>query len=140
MREVRWSLAGMRRRAAMWLIAAWAFFSMAQAFAVCCMVPGGAVRTSTEATAVAHAHDAAAQDDCCETSEPSCPMALEETPPPAAPSTGLLAADQFQSAFPLVLHTAARPALAPRAERQARIAISQAPPDPIYLRLQRILI
>jgi len=130
----------MRRRAAMWLIAAWAFFSMAQAFAGCCVFPGSAFRTSTEATAVVHAHDAAAQDDCCETSEPSCPMALEGTPPPAVPSIGLLAADPFQFAFPLLLQAAARPALAPRAQGPVRIAIPHAPPDPLYLRLRRILI
>jgi hypothetical protein len=133
-------MAGMRRRAAMWLIAAWAVFSVTQVFAACCVTPGNAADTAADTAIVMHAHHADAHEDCCPPSEPSCPMVLEEAPLPLASSLGLFAFDQSQHVLLPVSSVPVRVALAPRVDYRAHAAISQAPPDPIYLRLQRLLI
>ena len=131
------SFAGTRRRTAMWLIAAWLVFGVSQAFAACCMPAAVPIHTSTQAVAVPQHQDETGSDDCCDTLDQSCQMALEAAPPGAP---GLFVPGQIKNqvgpAVQLALHLPA----AALADGPARVPIPRAPPDPIYLRLQRLLI
>jgi hypothetical protein len=129
-----------RRRAAMWLLAAWAVFTVSPVLAACCTPSGHPVHAS--AAEASPQHHGATQDDCCdaETLEQPCPMVLGPAPSAAATTTDYMVRNQNSQpiappiqVFPLV-------PIAFLAERPARIPIPAAPPDPILLRLQRFLI
>jgi hypothetical protein len=128
-----------RRRTAMWLIAAWLVFGVSQAFAACCTPAGDAIRGSTQAIAAPQHQDEAAQDDCCDSAEQPCPVVLDEALP-VPPTAVLFVPGEIRHLggppVPLVLHLPA----AARADAPERVPFSQAPPYPIYLRLQRFLI
>ncbi len=133
----------------MFLIALWAMFSVSEVLASCCNPHGGRLQRSTESFAYLHATAAAAHADHGqvdgpqqgESHEPVCPAAMDEPAPPAGSKTALsnddsssreLIASAGRTAWP---ETAARPWV----ERDA-ISLSLAPPDRVYLRLQRLLI
>jgi len=135
----------MRRRAAIWLIAAWSVFSVSQAIAVCCVDAGGLSRTSSETLTVSHHDAAASHHDLCDTSEDSlgqpCPTVIGETPPLVTMSALPLPA-QTPYAYPVPSSFQLSPGYQPAAGSNgiARMVATTAPPDPIYLRLQRFLI
>ena len=136
----RQSFTGIRRRAAMWLIAAWAVFSVSQALAACCAPSGGLFNASTGSAMSSHMHDAGAQDDCCDTPVQPCALMLDEAPPPAPLAAGLLLQDYSPSPVGLIAQVSL--SLPPSAYSDGRmlVPIAQAPPAPIYLRFQRFLI
>ena len=139
------SLAGLRRRAAIWLITAWAIFSVSQALANCCVDAGHPSPTSTRAMPASDHHDAAAHDDCCDTSGDAsgqpCSMVFGETQPTTTTTWVSTAPDKIQYFYPIPpsVKVSPRAPAAMRAHAPARIAAA-APPDPIYLRLRRFLI
>jgi hypothetical protein len=132
------SFAGTRRRTAMWLVAAWLVFSVSQAFAACCTSFGGSIHDSTKAVAASLHQDGAATDDCCDTTGQPCPMVLDAVP--AVPAADLFVPGQTQHLVDPPVQFVLRLPLSALAEGPARIPIPHAPPDPIYLRLQRFLI
>ncbi len=139
---------GAKRICAMLLVALWAMFSVSEVLASCCDPHGGRFKHSTESSAHAHAAAAAAYADHGtvdgpqqgDSHEPACPGAVDEPAPPAGSQTALSneatsqewLASPLRSAWP---ESAARPWI----ERD-RIRLSLAPPEPVYLRLQRFLI
>ena len=130
---------GIRRRASMWLIGAWAVFNVSQVFAVCCMSSADPVHAPAEmASPQQPAH---AGDDCCDTGAPErpCTMAVASAPPVAAPTMAeaVRAPNHELTALPIPVP----PMVAAFVIVQAptRIPIPPAPPHPIFLRLQRFL-
>lgn len=120
-----------RRRAAMWLLAAWAVFTASPVLAACCAPPSHPVHAV--AVEVSPEHHAAAQDECCdtETLAQPCPMVL-------APDYTVRGQNQQPVALPIQF-----PLLVPTAaivQGPTPVPIPPAPPDPIFLRLQRFLI
>ncbi len=137
-----------KRNCAMFLIALWAMFSVSEVLASCCDPHGGRFQRSTESFAYLHAtaaaehadHDQADGTQHGDSHVPACPAAVDKPAPPAGSQTALsnddasreLLASPVRSAWP---ETAARPWV----ERDG-IWLSLAPPDRVYLRLQRLLI
>ena len=132
----------LRRRTATLLLAVWAMFAAFQAVAACCVPahPGHSAPTA----AMSSAHQTMAQDLCCDTQDqeqekPSCPMAPFIGP--SSTNSGVdysLPSQHVIAVFP----TSDAPLLAIIAvpdQGPARISAA-APPDPIFLRLQRFLI
>lgn len=134
------SWVGFRRRAAMWLLAAWAVFTVSPVLAACCMPSGHPVHAAT--AEVLPQHHAAVQDDCCdtETLEQPCLMALEPAPSAAAPTTDSAVRGDNQQ--PIALPVQVFPPVPPAAivEGPTRVPIPPESPGPIFLRLQRFLI
>ena len=123
----------------MWLVAAWLVFSVSQVFAACCTPVTGSMHALTQAMAAPKHQDEATADDCCDTAEQPCQMALDGAPP-AAPATGLFVPGQIQHLVDPPVQLALRFPDVPLVGGPARVPIPQGPPDPIYLRLQRFLI
>ena len=123
----------------MWLVAAWLVFGASQAFAACCTPVAGSMHDSTQAVAAPKHQDEAAADDCCDTLEQSCQMVLNGAPP-AAPAAGLFVPGHIQHPVRPPVQLSLRFPAAALAVGPARVPIPQAPPDPIYLRLQHFLI
>ncbi len=129
-----------RRRAAMWLLAAWAIFTASPLLAACCMpsthpVHAAAAKASPE-------HHVTAQDDCCdtETLEQPCPMVIGPAPFVAAPTTDYTVRSLNQQPIALPIQVSTLVPIALIVQGPTRIPIPPAPPDPIFLRLQRFLI
>lgn len=132
----------------MLLIALWAMFSVSEVMASCCEPHGGRFKRSTESFAFVHATEAAAHADHGQIDEPQqgdshepvCPPAVDEAAPPAGSKTALSSDDASRGLIASAVRsnwteTAARPWV----ERYG-IWLSLAPPDRVYLRLQRLLI
>lgn len=131
------SSAKTRRRTAMWLFAAWLVFGVSQAFAACCARASGSIHSSTQVVAVPQ-HQGEA-DDCCDAAEPPCDMVLDAAPPPAS-TADLFVPGRIPLPGGRPVQLALRLPAAALADGPVRMPIARAPPDPIYLRLRRILI
>lgn len=133
------SLVGTQRRKAMLLVAAWFAFSASQVFATCCLTVVGAGDTSTPAVAAVQHQDESVPDDCCDTAELDCQIAVDGAPP-AAPVAGLPASEKIQHLDGLPVRLACRVPVASVVNGPARVPIPQAPTAPIYVHLKRFLI
>ncbi|MDO8595097.1 MAG: hypothetical protein Q7R45_00585 [Sulfuricaulis sp.] len=129
-----------RRRAAMWLLAAWAVFAASPVLAACCVPSGHPVHAA--AAEASPQHHAAAQDDCCDTEalEQPCPMVLGPAPSVAAPTADYAVRGQNQQQIALPIQLSPLVPTAAIVQGPTHVPIPPAPPGPIFLRLQRFLI
>lgn len=127
-----------RRRAAVWLIAAWSLFFVTQLYAACC-APASTSSIVTLAPDV-QVDEPGTLDHGYESVDPGCLHFVDDARPLAPLAAGLFSGTHEFPGLPpppaagtpdVLLSTVSRPGLA---------AVSQAPPDALYLRHRRLLI
>jgi len=122
----------------MLLIAVWAMFLVAQAYAACCDPHGGRYHPPASAAMEVHAFVQSEHEGCNEPQEPPCPQTLDEKLPIASVQLGIV--DDGKLAQPAMPQLASPMLFEPHHTGNDRVPDSPGPPDRVYLRLQRFLI